>query len=115
MKGLRKGNFIAIPCTLVISDTGESYLTQPPSLGRQVFLFLRQNKQPQHCTFQTKENIVHHLELEREKGREEEKKEKQAVAAQIREQISGPDLHVFTLKFLALKKCFFYVFGVKKK
>jgi hypothetical protein len=26
------------------------------------------------------------------------------VAAQIREQMSGPDLHVFTLKFLALKK-----------
>ena len=24
--------------------------------------------------------------------------------AQIREQMSGPDLHVFTLKFLALKK-----------
>ena len=30
------------------------------------------------------------------------------------EQKSGPDLHVFTLKFLALKKCFFHVFGVKK-
>jgi hypothetical protein len=27
--------------------------------------------------------------------------------AQIREQMSGPDLHVFTLKFLALKKLFF--------
>ena len=26
---------------------------------------------------------------------------------QIREQMSGPDLHVFTLKFLALKNCFF--------
>ena len=26
------------------------------------------------------------------------------VEAQIREQMSGPDLHVFTLKFLALKK-----------
>ena len=26
---------------------------------------------------------------------------------QIREQISGPDLHVFTLKFLALKKLVF--------
>jgi hypothetical protein len=25
-------------------------------------------------------------------------------SAQIREQMSGPDLHVFTLKFLALKK-----------
>ena len=34
--------------------------------------------------------------------------------AQIRERMSGPDLHVFTLKFLALKKCFFHVFGVKK-
>ena len=28
--------------------------------------------------------------------------------------MSGPDLHVFKLKFLALKKCFFHVFGVKK-
>ena len=27
---------------------------------------------------------------------------------QIREQMSGPDLHVFTLKFLALKKLFFF-------
>ena len=27
--------------------------------------------------------------------------------SQIREQMSGPDLHVFTLKFLALKKMFF--------
>ena len=27
-----------------------------------------------------------------------------AAAAQIREQMSGPDLHVFTHKFLALKK-----------
>jgi hypothetical protein len=25
-------------------------------------------------------------------------------ASQIREQMSGPDLHVFTLKFLAIKK-----------
>ena len=33
---------------------------------------------------------------------------------QIREQISGPDLHVFTLKFLALKKWVFHFFGVKK-
>ena len=34
---------------------------------------------------------------------------------QIREQMSGPDLHVFTLKFLALKKnSFFHFFGVKK-
>ena len=32
---------------------------------------------------------------------------------QIREQMSGPDLHVFTLKFLALKKQFFHFFGVK--
>ena len=29
--------------------------------------------------------------------------------------MSGPDLHVFTLKFLALKKWVFHVFGVKKK
>jgi hypothetical protein len=29
------------------------------------------------------------------------------VVSQIREQMSGPDLHVFTLKFLALRKnCF---------
>ena len=35
--------------------------------------------------------------------------------SQIREQMSGPDLHVFTLKFLALKKWVFHVFGVKKK
>ena len=28
--------------------------------------------------------------------------------AQIREQMSGPDLHVFTLKFLALKKTGFF-------
>ena len=34
-----KGNVIGIPCTLVISDAGESYLTQPPSLGCRVFLF----------------------------------------------------------------------------
>ena len=27
--------------------------------------------------------------------------------SQIREQMSGPDLHVFTIKFLALKKLFF--------
>ena len=34
---------------------------------------------------------------------------------QIREQMSGPDLHVFTLKFLALKNWgFFHFFGVKK-
>ena len=34
---------------------------------------------------------------------------------QIREPMSGPDLHVFTLKFLALKKNrFFHFFGVKK-
>ena len=30
--------------------------------------------------------------------------------AQIREQMSGPDLHVFTLKFLALKRECFYFF-----
>ena len=35
------------------------------------------------------------------------------LKAQIREQMSGPDLHVFTLKFLALYG-FFHVFGVKK-
>ena len=29
------------------------------------------------------------------------------ICPQIREQISGPDLHVFTLKFLALKKLVF--------
>ena len=29
------------------------------------------------------------------------------MEAQIREQMSGPDLHVFTLKFLALKKLVF--------
>ena len=28
------------------------------------------------------------------------------MEAQIREQMSGPDLHVFTLKFLALKNLF---------
>ena len=32
--------------------------------------------------------------------------------SQIREQMSGPDLHVFTLKFLALKNPFFHFFGV---
>ena len=32
-------------------------------------------------------------------------------AAQIREQMSGPDLHVFTLKFLALKKTGFFTFS----
>ena len=36
------------------------------------------------------------------------------AASQTREQMSGADLHVFTVKFLALKKCFFHVFGVKK-
>ena len=36
------------------------------------------------------------------------------VEPQIREQMSGSNLHVFTLKFLALKKIFFfYFFGVK--
>ena len=30
-----------------------------------------------------------------------------AFYPQIREQMSGPDLHVFTLKFLALKKLVF--------
>ena len=29
------------------------------------------------------------------------------IQPQIREQMSGPDLHVFTLKFLALKKTVF--------
>ena len=34
---------------------------------------------------------------------------------QIREQKSGPDLHEFTLKFLALKNCyFFHFFEVQK-
>ena len=33
---------------------------------------------------------------------------------QIREQLSGPDLYVFTLKFLALKNLFFHFLGVKK-
>ena len=32
---------------------------------------------------------------------------------QIREQMPGPDLLVFTLKFLALKNFFFHFFGVK--
>ena len=32
---------------------------------------------------------------------------KYSIYPQIREQMSGPDLHVFTLKFLALKKWFF--------
>ena len=35
------------------------------------------------------------------------------AVAQIREQMSGPDLHVFTLKFLALKKRFFTFLGSK--
>ena len=35
--------------------------------------------------------------------------------SQIREQMSGPDLHVFTLKFLALKKVFFSCFRGQKK
>ena len=34
-------------------------------------------------------------------------KKSSTVASQIREQMSGPDLHVFTLKFLALKKLVF--------
>ena len=34
--------------------------------------------------------------------------------SQIREQMSGPDLHVFTLKFLALKKPFFFTFSGSK-
>ena len=34
-------------------------------------------------------------------------------STQIREQMSGPDLHVFTLKFLGLKILFFHFFGVK--
>ena len=37
------------------------------------------------------------------------------VDSQIREQMSGPDLHVFTLKFLALKKGFFSCFLGQKK
>ena len=37
-------------------------------------------------------------------------------APQIREDMSGPDLHVFTLEFLVLKKLvFFHFLGVKKK
>ena len=32
---------------------------------------------------------------------------KEVDESQIREQMSGPDLHVFTLKFLALKKLVF--------
>ena len=36
------------------------------------------------------------------------------VPPQIREQMSGPDLHVFTLKFLALKNGFFMFSGSKK-
>ena len=39
--------------------------------------FFQQNKQPQHCTFQTKENIVHHLEL----GRKGKQKKKEAAAS----------------------------------
>ena len=34
--------------------------------------------------------------------------------SQIREQMSGPDLYVFTLKFLALKKQFFSLFRGQK-
>ena len=33
------------------------------------------------------------------------------IRPQIREQMSGPDLHVFTLKFLALKKLFVVRYG----
>ena len=36
------------------------------------------------------------------------------VSTQIREQMSGPDLHVFTLKFLALKKPVFSLFRGQK-
>ena len=35
--------------------------------------------------------------------------------SQIREQMSGPDLHVFTVKFLALKKAIFSCFRGQKK
>ena len=35
--------------------------------------------------------------------------------AQISEEMSGPDLHVFTLKFLALKKLGFSLFRTPKK
>ena len=42
-----------------------------------------------------------------------------AIATQIREQMSGPDLHVFTLKFHSYfspkKKLFFHFFGLKKE
>ena len=34
--------------------------------------------------------------------------------SQIREQMSGADLHVFALKFIALKTLGFHFFGVKK-
>ena len=41
------------------------------------------------------------------------------ITTQIREQMSGPDLHVFTLKFHSnfspKKKWFFHFFGLKKK
>ena len=37
----------------------------------------------------------------------------QKYISQIREQMSGPDLHVFTLEFFALKKLFFICFWVK--
>ena len=37
------------------------------------------------------------------------------IRPQIREQMSGPDLHVFTLKFLALKKPGFFPFSGLKK
>ena len=37
------------------------------------------------------------------------------VDSQIREQMSGPDLHVFTLKFLTLKKVVFFMFSGSKK
>ena len=38
-----------------------------------------------------------------------------ALHPQIREQMSGPDLHVFTLNFLALKQLFFSLFCGQKK
>ena len=38
-----------------------------------------------------------------------------ALHPQIREQMSGPDLHVFTLNFLALKQLFFFTFLWSKK
>ena len=51
-------------------------------------------------------NYVHNINVMLKRSLEQKPIEASSFMAQIREQMSGPDLHVFTLKFLAIKNWF---------